>query len=131
MAQITIQISDELAQRLESLQNYLPEALARLADNLAPPSKNTALLSSLIVPNDIPVYQEVLDFLIASPTPEAITKFKVSPAAQARLRELLDSNRETTLNENEAIELDLYEQLDQLMTLLKARAYKAQNSSNQ
>ncbi len=130
MAQITIQVSDEIAQRLESLQNYLPEALARLADNLAPTTNNTTLLSSLTVSNDIHVYQEVLDFLIASPTPEAIIKFKVSPAAQARLRELLDSNRETTLNANEVIELDLYEQLDQLMTLLKARAYQAQNPSN-
>ena len=130
MAQITIQVSDEIAQRLESLQNYLPEALARLADNLAPTTNNITLLSSLTVSNDIHVYQEVLDFLIASPTPEAIIKFKVSPAAQARLRELLDSNRETTLNANEVIELDLYEQLDQLMTLLKARAYQAQNPSN-
>lgn len=131
MAKITIQVSDELAQRLESLQNYLPEALARLADNLAPTPNNITLLSSLTVPNDIPVYQEILDFLIASPTSEAITKFKVSPAAQARLCELLDRNRETTLNANEVIELDLYEQLDQLMTLLKARAYQDQNSSNQ
>ncbi|MCT7989509.1 hypothetical protein [Laspinema olomoucense] len=48
---------------------------------------------------------------------------KVSEDAQARLGELLEKNREGTLNETESAELDLSEQLDRLMTLLKAKAY--------
>jgi len=40
---------------------------------------------------------------------------------QARLRSLLEKNREATLSETEIAELDLYEQLAQLMILLKAR----------
>ena len=77
-----------------------------------------------------PVYQEVVDFLITCPTPEAITTFKVSASAQTRLRTLLDRNREASLSPTETLELDLYEQLDQLMTLPKARAYKAQEQSD-
>jgi hypothetical protein len=43
--------------------------------------------------------------------------FKVSPAAQARIRDLLEKNREATLNTNEVAELDLYEQLEHTMIL--------------
>jgi hypothetical protein len=74
---------------------------------------------------DIPaVYQEVLDFLIKRPTPEEIIVFKVSPQAQTRLSELLEKNRSATLNSMELAELDVYEQLEHMMILLKARAFK-------
>jgi hypothetical protein len=46
----------------------------------------------------------------------------VSEAAQARLRLLLDKNREETLGAPEEAELNVYEQLEHLMTLLKAKA---------
>jgi hypothetical protein len=67
-------------------------------------------------------YEEVLEFLLNRPTPEAIVAFKVSSAAQARIRMLLENNREATLNAAETAELDLYEQLEHLMMLLKAKA---------
>jgi hypothetical protein len=47
----------------------------------------------------------------------------VSDAAQARLRLLLDKNREEALSATEEAELDIYEQLEHLMLLLKAKAY--------
>jgi hypothetical protein len=43
--------------------------------------------------------------------------------AQGRLKTLLDRNREGGLSEDESLELDGYEQLDQLMQMLKIRAY--------
>lgn len=61
VAQLTIQIPDELAQRLEPLQSRLPELLWLLLDiggeqNKEQPKLNTQTL-------EIPeVYQEVLDF---------------------------------------------------------------------
>ena len=124
MATITLQIPDELAQRLEPLQNRLPELLWQLLEvtkqptTIQPESKtNTA---------DIPaVYREVLDFLIETPTPQDIVSFKVSQNAQTRLQNLLDKNREATLTPMEIAELDVYEQLEHLMILLKARAYSA------
>ncbi len=121
MAQLTIQISDELAQRLEPLQNRLPELLWQLLDlaNLPTQSQPKVTIESTDIPA---VYQEVLDFLIKRPTPEEIVAFKVSQPAQRRLSELLERNRSVTLNPMELAELDIYEQLEHMMILLKARA---------
>ncbi len=122
MAELTIQVSDELALRLEPLRERLPELLLQLLEtsNLSPEVQPTAIVNQ----KDLPIaYQEVLDFLIKRPTPSEIATFKASPQAQARLRFLLDKSREATLTEAEAAELDVYEQLEHLMILLKARAY--------
>ncbi|MDZ8187816.1 MAG: hypothetical protein RMX96_23570 [Nostoc sp. ChiSLP02] len=125
MAELTIQIPDELAQRLEPLQNRLPELLLQLLENekiqtISQPTVKTEVI-------DIPaVYQEVLDFLIKRPTPEEILAFKVSAPAQRQLQELLEKNRSTTLTAMELAELDVYEQLEHLMLLLKAQALKGE-----
>ena len=122
MAELTLQIPDELAQRLEPLQNRLSELLWQILE--------IANLSTHIEPEvkvnltDIPVvYQEILDFLIQRPTAEQIVAFKVSSQAQIRLQILLEKNCEATLTPMELAELDVYEQLEHFMILLKARAY--------
>lgn len=129
MAELTIQVPDELAQRLEPLKDRLPELLARLVETIPPSTSTADLLSSVANPADAPppAYAEVLDFLITRPTPQEISAFKVSSQAQARIRTLLDKNREETLTETEAAELDVYEQLEYLMILLKAKAYASMN----
>ncbi|MUG95823.1 hypothetical protein F7734_27080 [Scytonema sp. UIC 10036] len=120
MAELTIQISDELAQRLKPLQNRLPELLWRLLDVANSPQVQQTVLAET---TDIPeVYQEVLDFLIKRPTPEEIMNFKVSSQAQTRLQALLEKNRSAILSPMELAELDVYEQLEHIMILLKARA---------
>jgi hypothetical protein len=121
MAELTIQIPDELAQRLEPLRNRLPELLSQLVDrtNFSASTMPEVQATSSHVPA---VYLEVLDFLIKRPTPEEIIAFKVSPEGQKRLQTLLHKNRETTLTQTEIAELDVYEQLEHLMILLKARA---------
>jgi hypothetical protein len=124
MAELTIQVPDELAQRLEPFRDRLPELLTRLVETVLPSSSPADLLPSVANPTDAPVaYAEVLDFLITRPTPEEIVAFKVSAEAQERLRTLLDKNREGRLTEIEAAELDLYEQLEHMMILLKAKAH--------
>lgn len=121
MAELTIQLPEELAQRLEPLKSRLPELLLQVLEISNPSPSNLQSAANRV---DIsPVYNEVLDFLIKRPTPEEIASFKVSEQAQSRLRTLLDKNREATLTETELSELDLYEQLEHLMILLKARAY--------
>jgi predicted transcriptional regulator len=123
MAELTIQIPDELAQRLEPLHNRLPELLWQLLEvaNLSTISQPKVATEITEIPA---VYQEVLDFLIKRPTPEEIIAFKVSSQAQYRLEELLEKNRSATLNHIESAELDIYEQLEHMMILLKARAFK-------
>ncbi|MEH2210635.1 hypothetical protein [Nostoc sp.] len=124
MAEFTIQIPDELAERLEPLQNRLPELLWRLLDIVNVPITIEPKVNSETT--NIPaVYQEVIDFLIKGPKPEQIINFKVSFQSQTRLQELLEKNRSATLSQMELAELDVYEQLEHLMILLKARAYSA------
>ncbi len=122
MAELTIKISDELAKRLEPLQNRLPELLWRLLEvaNLPANFQPTVKIETTDIS---PVYQEVLDFLIKRPTPTEIIAFKVSSQCQTRLAVLLEKNRSGTLSTMELAELDVYEQLEHLMILLKARAY--------
>lgn len=121
MAELTIQISDELAQRLEPLQNRLPELLWQLLDVVNLQTTSEPIVKTEVT--DIPaVYQEVIDFLIKRPTPEEIIAFKVSHQAQAQLKVLLQKNRSATISSMELAELDVYEQLEHLMILLKARA---------
>ncbi|NES22487.1 MAG: hypothetical protein F6K41_27110 [Symploca sp. SIO3E6] len=123
MAQLTIQISDELAQRLEPLHNRLPELLWQLLDLVKFSAKSEQTVKTEAT--DIPaVYQEVIDFLIKRPTPEEIIAFKVSSQAQTRLELLLEKNRSATISPMELAELDLYEQLEHMMILLKAQAIK-------
>jgi hypothetical protein len=96
MAELTIQISDELAQRLEPLQNRLPELLWQLLDVVNLQTTSEPIVKTGVV--DIPaVYQEVIDFLIKRPTPEEIIAFKVSPQAQDQLEVLLAKNRSATI----------------------------------
>lgn len=126
MAELTIQIPDELAQRLEPLRNRLPELLSQIADSSDPSSVPLAIATANL--QAIPqAYLEVLDFLVTRPTPQDIIAFKVSPEAQERLSSLLDKNRENTLTDSEVAELDVYEQLEHLMILMKARALASVN----
>ncbi|BAY95516.1 MULTISPECIES: hypothetical protein [unclassified Tolypothrix] len=121
VAKLTIEIPDELVRRLEPLQSRLPELLWRLLDS--DPKQTTEQSKVNIGTVEIAkVYLEVLDFLIKRPTPEEIVEFKVSPHAQMRLQVLLEKNRSGSLTPIEIAELDVYEQLEHLMILLKARA---------
>lgn len=65
---------------------------------------------------------EVLDFLLSAPTPEAAVALRPSPAAQERLRYLLDGNRNASLNDAERAELEGYLQLEHFVRRLKIRA---------
>jgi hypothetical protein len=124
MVQLTIEIPDDLAQRLAPFQNQLSELFTRLIATTLPgdPALNVGLPAATELP---PAYLEVLDFLVTRPTSEQLLTFKVSEPSQARLQTLLQKNRDTHLNPSEMAELNVYEQLDALMTLLKVRAYTA------
>jgi hypothetical protein len=71
------------------------------------------------------IQDEVMAFLLASPTPQQIIDFRASDSAQQRLRYLLDANRNDALTPAEAAELDEASHINQFMMTLKAEAYKA------
>ena len=76
-----------------------------------------AIASPHLTPSD-----EVMDFLLSAPTPEAVIALRPSQAAQERLRYLLDGNRNETLNDAERAELEAYLQLEHFVRRLKIRA---------
>jgi hypothetical protein len=69
------------------------------------------------------IQEEVLGFLLTSPTPHQVIDFHASEAAQNRVRYLLDANRNGTLSEEEQAELDEATQMNHFVTLLKAKAH--------
>jgi hypothetical protein len=64
---------------------------------------------------------EVLDFLVSTPTPEQIIAFRPSEVAQERVRDLLDRNRNGTLSTEENEELDEISRMNDFVSLLKVR----------
>lgn len=132
MAQITIDIPDDLAQRLAPYQSQFSTLFTRLiATTLLGQQFPKEPVPTLNLHNTSSTYQEILDFLISQPTSEQIISFKVSETSQSRLRTLLHKNHEVALTPAETTELDLYEQLDTLMGLLKVRAYTTLNAAPQ
>jgi hypothetical protein len=71
----------------------------------------------------LPLYEQVLDFLIESPSTQEIIAFRPSNAAQKRFSALLALNRERDLATTEEEEPEHYIQIDRMMPLLKAKAY--------
>ncbi|HZS48556.1 MAG TPA: hypothetical protein VFC63_26030 [Blastocatellia bacterium] len=126
MTTITIEVPDELAAKLAPVRQELPALIAQALERHA----TTAQSDRTKLNANHPTFIETLDFLTSSPTPEQIIAFKASPAVQERLEELLDNNREDELTEEEKAELDAYEQINDLMILLKAHARTTQSQTN-
>jgi hypothetical protein len=70
------------------------------------------------------IANEVIDFLVSSPTPEQIIAFHASDTVQDRLHTLLEANRNGTLTAHEKAELDEMSRVDHFFTLIKARTMK-------
>lgn len=71
---------------------------------------------------------EVLDFFSRRPTPAQIAAFRLSEAAQERLRELLRRNSAGQLTQQEERELDQMILLDDIVSLIRARAQRSKPS---
>src|SRR5262247_1572912 len=97
MAELPLDVPDELMQRLQPLQDRLPALLTLLVDTISSQAEG-APLSEVHGPETPLAYAEVLDFLLTRSTPHDILAFKVSDAAQARLQLLLDRNPEEALS---------------------------------
>lgn len=75
-----------------------------------------------VTPRDRTPADEVFDFLLSAPTPQAVIALRPSQSAQERLRYLLDGNRNQALNDAERAELESYLQLEHFVRRLKIRA---------
>jgi hypothetical protein len=72
--------------------------------------------------NTVRAYEEIVDFIAAGTTPQNVVAFHPSEAAQHRVADLLEREKEGGLSAAEKSELDHYLQLEHLMRLAKARA---------
>ena len=108
MVQLTIEVPEELAFRLQPLQNRLVEIIE--------------LGLREITPAQYTLHSEIIEFLASGPTPQDIVAFQPSEEVTARVTKLLEKNKDGTLTTAEEAELDQYETLDYLMTLVKAKA---------
>lgn len=69
-------------------------------------------------------FAEILDFMVSSPSQQAIIAFKPSAQMEARLTELMTRNKQDTLTEDEHEELEAFLQLNHFVNMLKIRAHK-------
>ena len=69
-----------------------------------------------------PAYFEIIEFIAAGTTSEAVARFQPSPEAQRRVAELIEREREEGLSEEESAELDHFMELEHILRMAKAKA---------
>ncbi len=111
MSSITLDLPDDLAERLRALADRLPRIL-----ELGLREMDASSQSELAGASD------VLELLANLPSPEQVLALRLSPALQDRVRELLDRSRTTGLSPVEEEEWQHYQYLEHLVRLAKARA---------
>ena len=72
------------------------------------------------------VYDTLADLLIQGVNRQEILRFRLGSEPQSRLDELLKKNCSGTITDEEASELETFEQFEHLVRLLKARALQSQ-----
>ena len=73
---------------------------------------------------------EVIEFFIRGPSRAEIARFQLSEAAQERLRILQDHNAAGALTTEEAEEMDRMVLLDDIISLIRARAQGEQGATD-
>ena len=106
--QVTIDIPEDLAQRLEPEREHLRDIIER---GLRQRGSEKSGLS-----------REVVAFLARGPQPREIVGFRPSAKFLQRASALLEKNRERNLTAAEEAELDELANLDHLVSLIKAEA---------
>lgn len=108
MTIVSLELTDDVAQSIESVKPRLPEIIALGLGKLSP------------IPAQ--VYAYILAFLANAPTPEQLNEFRPTTEMTNRLKELLAKDESDTLTDLETQELDEYERIEHLIVMLKGRA---------
>ena len=67
-------------------------------------------------------YEEIIDFIAHGSNPAGVIRFKLSEKAVARVRELVERQKDGVATESEERELEQALQLEHLMRLAKVKA---------
>ncbi len=70
----------------------------------------------------IRVYDEIVEFIAAGTTPDAVARFEPSEQTRDYVADLIHKEKTTGLTPEEVSELDHFTKLEHLMRLAKARA---------
>ena len=97
MATLTIEVPDELIERLAPIRDRLPELLQQ------------CLQPSVL---SVQVYRYILGFLASQPTPEQMASLRPTPEMQHRLSHLLERSAAGTIAAAALQELDEYERIE-------------------
>jgi hypothetical protein len=112
MSAITLNVPDDLAERLRSHVDRLPEILEFGLREL-----NAEALGGF------QGAAEILEILARLPSPEEIVKLRPSDRLARRVKDLLEKSRSGTLDVREQEEWANYEFLEHLVRIAKARAH--------
>jgi hypothetical protein len=74
------------------------------------------------------IYDELIDLLAESASPDKLLQFQLSDDNQQRLDALLSKNRDGSLSASESAELDSFEHFEHVVRMLKARVRERQGS---
>ena len=69
-----------------------------------------------------PAYFEIIEFIAAGTTSEAVAHFRPSPKVQQRVTELIEREKESALSPDEKAELDHFMELEHILRMAKAKA---------
>ncbi|MER3434041.1 MAG: hypothetical protein C4288_11575 [Leptolyngbya sp. ERB_1_1] len=109
--QIKVEVSDELARRLNPLQDQLPQIIELgLREWSAEAQSGFSGLAA------------VLEFLANLPSPQEILALKPSQALQQQISDLLEKNRTIGLTAEEERLWQQYEYIEHLVRIAKAKA---------
>jgi hypothetical protein len=128
--QITIEVPDRLGEQLQQLGDRLPEALVRIASDVADRAiRELTPTETIFYQDDSPKEtlreRQIVELLASQPSPEVVLAIRPTPALQARMSELLEQNKSSTLTRSEEVELDRYLLLEHWVRLAKAHAHNA------
>jgi hypothetical protein len=110
MVEMTMQVPEDLAKRIQPIGSWLP----------------TILELSLIGCKTLATQTrtEVIQFLSTNPSPQEVVGYHVADRTQTRLRRLLALNEAGLLGETEQLELDELQQIEHTIIMLKAQVAK-------
>lgn len=107
MVEMTLQVPEDLAERIRPLGHWLPAILELSFVGCRTVAAATA--------------SEVIEFLARDPSPEAVLNYHASERSQERLRRLLALNAAGMLGAEELSELDELGNIEHIVVQLKAR----------
>lgn len=111
MVELTLQVSNSLAQKIQPISVWLPTII----------ELSVATFKSSHVKK---ASNDLIAFLSNNPTSHKVSQYKISEKTQNRVSDLLEINRKKNLSSSELKELDEWEKFNHICTILSAKAMK-------